>query len=279
MASKLREFFASIKKADDTGRASNGSSDPADRDGDVHSGNPDVRPSGNVQPVPNGKHFEYAYAYWDKLRPIDLPKTGLGEALKAYETVKKHVAAQGHISDYFLAQSALKDVEDARTKAVSKCGLPHFKPIKKILEAVDPSVEAGVLNDVFRPKLNGRVDEMVKEAAQVYRQLENRINTTKPWIDAVKAGTATNDIKKSAYKLVTSESTSIVPGIDDIGEASIFRGKKAALAKDFPDMVQRFDNEVVAKLQEAVTKGNEYRAMLDDLDDYKGALAKDLGKS
>ncbi|MGC3968393.1 MAG: hypothetical protein QM775_13765 [Pirellulales bacterium] len=222
------------------------------------------------------KPFEYTYKSWDKLRLVDLPKTGLGEALKKYELAKSRLENGLLIHLYYEAVKALSEVETARETAISKCGLPHFKPLKKVLEAADASEERDELNGMLGGKLGSMVDEMVKEAKEVRKKLEARIKVTIDCITQVKAGTATPEIKKTAYKLINTESSFVVPGISDVGEAAALRGKRTALIKDFPEIFKRFDEEVVGELGIVQKKAKDFQTALEALDAFKDKLKAEL---
>ena len=65
-------------------------------------------------------NFVYTYASWDHLRPGTMPKTGLGEALKKYETAKGNCErSKFNCTDHYQdATRALSAVETIRAKIV-----------------------------------------------------------------------------------------------------------------------------------------------------------------
>jgi hypothetical protein len=221
--------------------------------------------------MPNAKPFEYTFKYWDNTRPVDLPKTGLGEALRKYETAKADFVRTKQMRAYASVKTTFLGVEDARKKAISKCGLPHFKPLKRVLEGADPAVE---LDDSFKTILTKIVDEMVKEAKEVETKLVRRKQTVQGWIDDINTGKAPEAMMKAAKQLANTEGDGVVLSVSDIGNAVEFRNLKSKLAKDFPQLVKKFDDDVERKMNEVQNKSTEYRDTLTNLGKVIEALEK-----
>lgn len=74
--------------------------------------------------------FEYSYAWWDKKRPVTLPSTGLGKALKDYEKAAEQFASKCNVVTFKAAMKAFQEVSVVREKAIKKCG-STYKNTKK----------------------------------------------------------------------------------------------------------------------------------------------------
>lgn len=82
-----------------------------------------------------GDKFQFKYEWWDKERPKALASTGLGAALKTYETAKQKFQANPERDGHKAAETALDAVDAARLKAIKLCIGPAFATEKAVLTA------------------------------------------------------------------------------------------------------------------------------------------------
>jgi hypothetical protein len=87
---------------------------------------------------------EITYAWWKQNQPTTLPSTGLGEALKSYESVRSQAKVNKDIGQLEATlkkyDDALKEVETLRSavqRAISKCNKVVHKTCIKVLSKYD----------------------------------------------------------------------------------------------------------------------------------------------
>ena len=121
-----------------------------------------------------GDKFKVSFAWWDEARPATLPSTGLGAALKAYETAKHKFQEKIDPASHEAAVEALEKVEAARPKAVKLCG-PAFQLEKSVLTAGAQEIGAE------RTRLNGLGEARAKTKLKA---LEEMIESARQTIDS-----------------------------------------------------------------------------------------------
>ncbi|HEY1067681.1 MAG TPA: hypothetical protein VGE52_16270 [Pirellulales bacterium] len=125
------------------------------------------------------KDFDYTSKTWDSIRPTLLKKTGLGEALKKYETKKAALKDAAGVAEIMAAHkeavSALEAVDDAIEKAITACGTSH-KDCKTALEKAKSAEEKKRIDGYPVTKFNALINDAAKELKQAETLYGNRLS-------------------------------------------------------------------------------------------------------
>lgn len=127
--------------------------------------------------------FKISSAWWKKEKPPALLKSGLGEALTAYETARGKLTVDP--KTYVAARTALDAVEAGRLKALKNCGL-IFPDAQVVLKGGGAAVntERTHLQQSFHALLRARVDPIQAEITTEHGKLNGILASAKKLLAA-----------------------------------------------------------------------------------------------
>jgi hypothetical protein len=182
--------------------------------------------------------FVYTYKWWDKNRPGTLPSTGLGEELKKYETARNAFENNHEIATYLAAKAALTKVEEAREKAIRKCGSLH-KAIKRILEAADGNDELHGLKELLRKPLKELADKILAKMRDGAEVMEKRATTIGRALEDVRNKKASPDQMQMLKIFARSDAHVLRIGYGELTDRKESLDRAAGvLARDFPEIAE-----------------------------------------
>lgn len=151
-----------------------------------------------------GEKFMVSSDWWAKGQPKLLGKTGLGEALRKFETVEQKFIKKKSPENFLVVLRALSDVDSARKKAISKCGVLHAET-KAALEA-DGALQNRIelMKKVMAQELEGlikKVEEKYEFSKTAAEKLVTRVADLRKAIATAKKEKDAKAIKTFAKNL------------------------------------------------------------------------------
>jgi hypothetical protein len=186
-------------------------------------------------------NFEYTYASWDKIRPRLLPKTGLGQALKKYESEKESLAKSNEvIAAYLDARKALETVETIRKKASSACSKnPLFKSAKTALDAARDDHEIEALTAKVGERIEGLLETFPDRFARFKERLEKEYELLHA---ALTLYEQKKEVPDNLAKFAKQQTGNLFLGQPHFAGGEVLRdflSRKAAFKSALPDLVRQ----------------------------------------
>ena len=234
------------------------------------------------KPMKKSDNFQISSAWWKREKPDALLKTGLGEALTAYEAARAKVTDKP--KTFTDAKTALAAVEAARKKALANCGL-IFPDAKVVLGKGDAVIkaEAVTLATLFQGKVAATLGPIRDELVRVSKLCAGAMEVAQKAAAAIpaagkQAGKQPNDAEQTKNlalaKTIAKSETLLRANISKLSEVMMGPNWNAfvqSAASGTDAAAKKALDAAKAVLQAARSQANE---LGDDLDGWNEELKK-----